>query len=204
MSLSAWFKSKTADKVLTPVRNHLTELIDSGSNVLEVGSGTGSFLIKASNKIERGLGIDTNEGMVEFSRKKSNELEIKNIEFISNNLDSLSTSFLKEFNISTSTLCIHEMSRNNAISTLELMGKYSNKVIVVDYGQPKSLWNKITLEMDEMISGHYLRFRDYRNNGYLPSLAKPSGLVVEKEISTQIDSIYIWVLKSRVAHNNGH
>ncbi|MFW2374659.1 MAG: class I SAM-dependent methyltransferase [Gammaproteobacteria bacterium] len=63
---SAWFKSTTADKVLSPVRQRLLEMIEPGSTVLDVGCGTGDLLFKASNKIKFDLGVDLDPVMVDL------------------------------------------------------------------------------------------------------------------------------------------
>ena len=197
VSFSAWLKSKTADKVLSPIRDRVFDLIDEGSQVLEVGCGTGDLLFRASNKIDYGLGVDLDQGMIEFANKRVEEEKVENIEFIEKDIKSLSDSLLRKFNISTSTLCFHEMREEDAISSLSLLAKHSSKVIIADYAPPNTVWGKVSIELDEMISGHYGKFKSYREKGGIPYLAKASGLKVVSEMGTPIDGILIWVLSGR-------
>ena len=57
---------------------------------------------------------------------------------------------------------------------------------------------RLLIQLDEMISGHYGRFKEYRNNGYLPGLASRAGLVVSEVNETPIDGILIWELRREI------
>jgi len=194
MNIKAWFKSKTADKVLLPVRELIIDLIDKESNVLEVGCGTGDLLFRASYKIKFGLGIDINQNMVDFANKKVRKYEYKNLEFISENITSHKNIKFKNIDLSTSTLCLHEMTEEEAISTLLLLKSYSSRIIIADYSVTKTVWGRISIEMDELISSHYCNFKNYLSRGGMPHLFKEVGLDVKSVIKTSIDGIEIWDL----------
>ena len=204
MNFIAWFKSKTADKVLFPVRNQIIELIESDSNVLEVGCGTGDLLFRMSNNIEYGLGVDLDPRMIDFAKNKIAKENVNNLAFIERDIQSLNNSLLSKFNISTSTLCFHEMSEKDAISSLSLLGNHTQKIIIADYAAPNTFWGKVSIEIDELISGHYNRFRHYRNKGRIPYLAKKAGLGIRAEIGTSIDGILIWILDGKNANGKAH
>jgi len=194
MNIKAWFKSKTADKVLSPARELIIDLIDKDSNVLEVGCGTGDLLFRASDKIKFGLGIDINQNMIDFANEKVKKYEYKNLEFISENITSYNNTKFKKFDVSTSTLCLHEMSEEEAISTLLLLKRYSTRIIIADYSITKTMWGKIFIEMDELISGHYSNFKNYMNSEGMLHLFKEVNLDVKSVIKTPIDGIEIWDL----------
>ena len=204
MNFKAWFKSKTADKVLSPVRDRVIDLIENGSNVLEIGCGTGDLLFRVSRKIGYGMGVDLDRKMIDFAKNKIKKENVNNLEFIESDIKSLNKSFLSKFNISTSTLCLHEMNEEDAISSLSLLGKYTQKIIIADYAVPNTFWGKVSIEIDEIISGHYGRFRSYRSKGRIPYLAKMAGLGIRSEVSTSIDGILIWILDGKNTHNKAH
>ncbi len=194
MSLSAWFKSKTADRVLLPVREKIGDLIEKDSRVLEVGCGTGDLLFRLSGKIEFGLGLDIDPGMIRFAHHRLSKEQVANLEFKAARLESLDRVFLGRFNIASSTLCLHEMETDDAVSVLSLLRKHVDKIVIADFDMPDSLWGKISIELDESISGHYRRFRKYRSSGGLPNLAARAGLDILSESRTTIDGVTVWQL----------
>lgn len=70
MEIKAWFKDKTADRVLAPVRNCISGFIEPYSNVLEAGCGTGHLLFMLQGKISSGVGVDIDQDMISFADKK--------------------------------------------------------------------------------------------------------------------------------------
>lgn len=197
MNFKAWFKSKTADKVLQSLREEIITLININSSVIEIGCGTGDLLFKLSDKIERGLGVDIDRSMIEFAKKKKDKLSFANLEFEKRDFSKSELDFTKKYDISTSTLCLHEMDSENAIKTLKTMAKISSKIIIADYSKPKSFLGKISLEFDEFISGHYSKFRKYRQKGGINYLCKCSNLMIISQIKSSIDGIQIWILSNQ-------
>lgn len=196
MNLKAWFKSNTADRVLSPLRELIIDFMDENSNVLEVGCGTGDLLFRAASKIRFGLGVDLDQHMIDFANERKQKEKCENLDFVSEDIRSLNNFGERRFDLSTSTLCIHEMREEDAISTLELLAKHSSRVIIADFGMPQTRWTKISIEFDEFISGHYSRFRHYRKIGGLPQLAKMAGLKIDGRTETPIDGIQIWHIGS--------
>jgi ubiquinone/menaquinone biosynthesis C-methylase UbiE len=203
LDIKAWFKSKTADKVLAPVREAIIGTLkhnrDSENDcvLLDLGCGTGDLLFKAQKSIQLGIGIDLDPSMIRFAEAKKQSLKANQLVFIHADINAYPE--LGQFNIttSTSTLCIHEMAESDAIHSLQSLAQYSTSILVADYAEAKSLWSKISIEFDEMISGHYSQFRKYRQNGYLPYLADKAKLEIDQVIETAIDGIFIWQLCPR-------
>jgi SAM-dependent methyltransferase len=194
MNIKAWFKSKTADKVLSPIREAIIGLVSDGDKLLDVGCGTGDLLFRASQKIGFGLGVDLETDMIKFANAKKQRTKINNLEFSSEDIKSHKQLADYNFDIATSTLCLHEMTTNDAINTLKLLADTAPRIIIADYTTPRSLLSKASIEFDEFISGHYSRFRAYRRYGYLPYLAEQAGATIENTRATTIDGISIWEL----------
>jgi len=194
MNFSAWFKSKTADKVLSPIRELIIDRIDENNEVLEIGCGTGDLLFRASGKIRFGLGVDLDQQMIDFAKNRKQKEEYENLEFVNEDIATSAVLATRRFDVSTSTLCLHEMSEQSAVDTLQLMEKHSSTLIIADYAVPGSIWGKFSIEFDEFISGHYRRFTQYRSKGGIPYLAKMANLDVRSVINTPIDGIRIWEL----------
>ena len=98
------------------------------------------------------------------------------------------------YDISTSTLCLHEMSQNKACELLKMMVENSKKVLIADYTEPKTLSGKLGIEFDEMLSGHYTNFKKYRKSGEISFYAEQVRARVHQVLPSSIDGISIWIL----------
>lgn len=70
MSVKVWLKSRVADRVLSPVREELIELIEPCATLLDIGSGTGDLIFRSAPKLAKGLGIDSDKGMINYAEEK--------------------------------------------------------------------------------------------------------------------------------------
>jgi len=192
MPLKVWIKAKFADKALASLRKELMLFFNQQDTVLDVGCGTGDLLMKASANIQLGVGIDLDQSMIDFANKQCQTSQVSNLHF--KWVDALSFQHTP-FDIATSTLCLHELPCELACELLSKMAELSNRVIIADYAQANGMLSKVSIELDEMISGHYSRFRAYRKYGGIQEYAKQCGLDVTRVVSSSIDGIHIWELK---------
>ncbi|GAB4349782.1 MAG: hypothetical protein Kow006_11880 [Gammaproteobacteria bacterium] len=195
--IKAWFKNKAADRVLAPVREAIVELIENGCGLLDVGCGTGDLLFRAKDKIRFGLGVDLDPAMIRFAEARKRSSGCDHLEFVHEDIRSYEKLSNHDIDVASSTLCLHEMREEDAVDTLKLLAALSSKILVADYTKPKLFWSRVFIELDEIISGHYGRFRQYRENGYLPYLAGRAGLMVVQAKETPIDGILLWELKGK-------
>lgn len=189
MNFKAWFKSNTADRVLLPLRMELVELIEPRCTLLEVGCGTGDLLFQAAGKIKSGHGIDIDRGMITHAESNRQKQKLDKLSFEC--IDALSMT-PRKFDISTSTLCLHELPRQKACALLKMMVDNSDRVLVADFTRAKSASGRLGIEFDELISGHYRNYRQYRRGGEIPSCAREIGATVHREIASVVDGISIW------------
>lgn len=193
MSFRAWFKNNTADRVLLPLRQELVELIEHDSTLLEVGCGTGDLLFQAAEKISYGHGVDLNQGMIKYAESKRQAHNLSNLSFEC--IDALAM-VPRKFDISTSTLCLHEMPEQQACALLKMMVDNSEMALVADFTEAKSALGRLSIEFDELLSGHYRNYRQYRRNGEIPSYAAKIGVSVHKEITSVVEGISIWLVSN--------
>jgi len=155
------------------------------------------LLFKAEKKIRFGLGVDLDPEMIRFANEKKGRVKSVKIKFVQANINTLEK--LSEFNIdiAMSTLCLHEMKEAEAVNTLISLASISTTMLIADYSIPRSFWGKASIELDELISGYYDRFRRYKKNGYFPYLANKAGLIISRTIETPIDGIIVWKLDTK-------
>lgn len=65
----------------------------------------------------------------------------------------------RKFDISTCTLCLHELPKQEACVLLKMMVDNSEMVLVVDLTEAKSVLGGLSIEFDELLSGHYRNYR---------------------------------------------
>lgn len=193
MNFKPWFKSKTADRLLLPLRKELLELIEHNSTLLEVGCGTGELLFQAASKISAGHGVDINQGMINYAEAKRQKHNLNNLSFEC--VDALAMT-PRKFDISTSTLCLHEMPEQQACAVLKIMVDNSEMVLVSDFTKAKSTLGRLSIEFDELLSGHYRNYKQYRRSGEIPAYAEKAGARVHKEITSAVDGISIWLVSN--------
>jgi ubiquinone/menaquinone biosynthesis C-methylase UbiE len=193
MNIKAWFKSNTADRVLLPLRKELVELIEHNSTLLEVGCGTGDLLFQAASKISIGHGVDIDLGMIKYAEAKRQKHKLNNLSFEC--VDALAMD-PRKFDVTTSTLCLHEMPEKQACALLKMMVDNSGMVLVADFTKAKSSLGRLSIEFDEFLSGHYGNYRRYRKSGEIPSYAEKIGAIVHKEITSVVEGISIWLVSN--------
>jgi len=194
MSLRVWIKSHAADRVLRPLRKELVDLIEADANVLEVGCGTGDLLFQAAHKLSAGYGVDIDQSMIEFAKQRKNKMHFDHLSFQCIYALKMPP---RQFDIATSTLCLHELPRPLACDLLRMMVESSKTVLIADYTKANSLMGKVAIEFDEMISGHYRNFKQYRRSGGIPAYAQAIGAQVRGEYESAIEGISIWRITAK-------
>ena len=193
MNLKVLVKSKGADRVLKPLREELTGLIPEEATVFEVGCGTGDLLLQSASKISSGLGVDIDPAMIKFAESRRNAMGFDHLNFECIDALTMAPQF---FDIATATLCLHELPMQKACDLLKMMVQNSNMVLVADFTAAKSIFGRISIECDELMSGHYRNYKRYREMGEVPFYAKKVGVKVYQEIPSTIDGISIWRIAS--------
>lgn len=191
MSFKVWLKSHAADKVLAPLRMELVDLIDQDATLFEVGCGTGDLIFQSAHKLACGYGIDLDCDMIEYAHSKKQDCGFEHISFECGNALAADPG---EYDISTSTLCLHEMNPEEACRLLRMMVAHSKKVLIADYTEAKSITGKLSIEIDELFSGHYGNFRCYRRGGEIAAYAAQIGASVSDVVQSSIDGISIWII----------
>ena len=192
MNFKVWLKRKAADRVLLPLRKELIDLIDHDSSILEVGCGTGDLLFQSASKVSFGYGVDMDQGMIQYAESKRQNNNLNHLAFEC--IDALQMS-PQYFDISTSTLCLHELPEQEACALLRMMVDNSKMVLVADYTGAKSTLGKLSIEFDELLSGHYRNYKHYRRSGEIPSYTEKIGATVQQEIASVIEGISIWLVQ---------
>jgi len=169
------------------INKQVSELIPGEARVLDVGCSKGDFLFEIYPKITYGLGIDINPKKIKSAQ--ANSYNYKSIEFIVGNLSKIELN--SHFDYSILKFVIHSIEYYEQIQLLKSVSKYSDNIIIVDFVPTNSLLSKCLINIDEVLAGHYSKFKKYLGKG-MEQLIKNSGLDIDKKINGIYDFYNIW------------
>jgi len=86
--------------------------------------------------------------------------------------------------------------QKQACSLLKMMVETSEMALIADFTEAQSTLGRLSIEFDELLSGHYRNYRQYRRNGEIPSYASKIGASVHKEITSVVEGISIWLVSN--------
>jgi ubiquinone/menaquinone biosynthesis C-methylase UbiE len=196
-----WYDGLFYDKLIAPNQDRMfgkiKDLIDPGSEILDVGCGTGRLEFFLSDKCRRITGIDLSEKNIKQAEKNLKNKKFNNISFKHTGFDSFIKKNSVTYDHAVMTYVIHEMPYEDRLSLLRGISRISKKIIVGDYlvPRPKGFWNVLN-EIVEFTAGkdHYNNFKSFvRHNGVM-GLLNETGLKVHKEIKNDPVTSHILVL----------
>ncbi|WP_347924310.1 class I SAM-dependent methyltransferase [Pontimicrobium sp. SW4] len=176
-------KGIIADKYLLPIREQIIDLILPNADVLDFGCGNGDLLFKLSHKIKEGIGFDNSKALISYAMKKKALNGISNIDF--KLIDLCKDSFPNRLvNYSIASLFLHVLSKNDAYFLLKQMINISEVTIVCGLSKPENLRQSFLLYMDQKFSGHYSKFKVYKENNYMEGLLESLSHICYESYST--------------------
>lgn len=180
------FLKNCRDKHLFGIRKQVYNLIDENSRVIDFGCGDGEMLRDLSSKISYGLGIDKNKKEIRFAKDVTAKHEIKNLEF---RVSDTKKNLRENFDYSILMFVLHSLDYNSQKKILDNARKNSNKLIIIDYENSYSLKEKLFVNVDEILAGHYRNFKDYLKRGRIEGLIEKDSF---KKFNTYKDYVKIW------------
>ena len=195
--LSLLLRDQLTDRVNSPIRRQLLSHIPDGATVLEIGCANGRLLIEAAARLHRGVGLDLDATMLATAEARARRAGASTLRFFCADAGRLAELGLGSFDIAIASLCLHAMDTATAIHVLKELGRHATKVLLVDFCYPPTIASRIAVHCDEILSGHYRRFLEYRATGGLPSHISAAGLYVRAEEAMQASYLRLWICGSR-------
>ncbi len=180
-----YYDGRIYERIIDPyfakIRDRISEIVPSGSKVLDVACGTGALCFRLAAKGCEVIGIELSLKMVERARLKQKQEKIENLQFIHGDATRLEKFPDKAFDVAIICFGLHEMAQDERRKVLLEMKRLAKRLILVDYAVPQS--RKIagvTCRFKEIVAGwsHFSRFREFYHLGGLNSLLKETGLKI--------------------------
>ncbi|MBA7628742.1 27-O-demethylrifamycin SV methyltransferase [subsurface metagenome] len=205
-----YYDGRIYERVIDPyfakVRDRISEIVPSGSRVLDVACGTGALCFKLATKGCEVIGIELSLKMVERAKLRQRQEKIENLQFIHGDATRLEKFSDKAFDIAIISFGLHEMTPDERRKILLEMKRVAKRLIIVDYAvpQPHRLAG-ITCRFKEIVAGwgHFSRFREFYRLGGLSFLLKEAGIEILDRERIKKETIEIVQVKNSVFHKGG-
>ena len=192
--MKGWLKSQTSDKYLIPVRDQMIQMLNPKDRVIDLGCGTGDFLIKAHSKIEFGLGVDGSKLLIKYAQDQARNLNIKNLRFEHRMIDHHFKPN-EHFTVATACLFFHVIPRNNALQVLQSMTSYADRIIICAFAPPGNKKQRLLMWLDQRFASHYRNYRAYCENGYMEGIIKKCQLSIDEITDTFDPTLKIYTFR---------
>lgn len=191
-----WIYRRFIDPSLGGIRRRIAKIIPEGSQVIDMGCGTGDQLLRIAHQISKGVCVELSETMINTGRRQAESQGVKNCEFVLADATSLSHLEDQSFDFAMSSMVIHEMPAEKRIPVLNEMKRLGKQIILVDWIHPQpSLWKAWGTHLIEFMAGweHYSGFRSFMKAEGMPKLIETVGMeIMETQITTK-GTIQLWV-----------
>ncbi|MFW9784840.1 MAG: corrinoid protein-associated methyltransferase CpaM, partial [Candidatus Heimdallarchaeota archaeon] len=134
---------------LPKIKRYISDnLISKNDTVLDIGMGTGTFLILCANKGAIATGIDNSEKMLEVAKRNIKQKRLtENIRVIKMSVIELDENFSeKSFDKITAILTFSELYQDEqdfCLKNINRILKDNGEFILVDEVKPRKIWKKI-------------------------------------------------------------
>lgn len=184
-----WYDGNFYDKIIAPNQDKMfsiiNNLIHEGSNVIDVGSGTGRLCFQLAGKCTKVTGVDLSSKNIFIANKTLSNLKYSNVNFIHADASRLTSQLELKYDYSIITYAIHEMRPEERISVINQLKIISDKIIIGEYAvQKKSKFWSLVNELVEFSAGidHYKNYKLFLRNGGVYPLVKQCGLKIISEV----------------------
>jgi len=193
------------DPLLTGVRKIIKDLIDPNSTVIDIGCGTGELVFYLSPQAKKVVGLDMNEGILKYSRRKKRRLQIGNVEFVSKDVNDSDFLSGTHYDYAVLSMVLHQFSLAEGNQVLNSARRVAKYIVMVDFSCPLP-GNAIGwgASLIERIAGgqHYMNFKDYqRHNGLNYFLDYHQLAIIESRVGGLGDIQIIKALAKKFQEN---
>lgn len=194
--ISLWIRNQLTDNALWPLREEVATFIPHGAEVVEVGCANGRFLFDIASQANRCFGLDLDDSMIRYATNLAAETNQPHLQF--KTVDALAA--LKQLpftpTVTVCSLCLHEMETTLSVPVMQGYAARSERLVIADLYEPDSWLQRGLLHVDEIMAGHYQRFKAYLRQGGMPGLLEQAQLDIIETHDSKIPGIKLWICRA--------
>ncbi|MEQ6166196.1 methyltransferase domain-containing protein [Ekhidna sp. MALMAid0563] len=171
----------------------MINILDPGARVIDLGCGSGDFLIRAHSKIESGFGVDGSKQLIKYAQNRTKDLNITNLTFEHRMIDQ---DFKPKAHFTHATACLlfHVLPQELAVQILKFSTTYCARLIICAFAPPENKKQQLLMWLDQRFTSHYRHYREYCQNGYMEGLIKKCQLHIDDIADTFDPTLKIYTL----------
>lgn len=184
-SLKGFLYQVTVDPLISKLHASVLPLIEPSQRVLDVACGTGTLSLSIAKRAKHVTGIDLSEDMIITAQRAARKTGAENTLFELRDASDLSNYRDKEFDVSVTSMAVHQFQADLAVKILKEMKRISGTVVIVDYNSlmPKGLSGSAARSIEGLAGGeHYRNFKAFMEKGGIRYFAAEAGLTLKSEI----------------------
>lgn len=182
------------DRALKQIRDIIVAQIKPGSNVIDIGCGTGSLVFALAKKCSFATGVELSTKMFEHAKRRQLANKIENTRFIHGDASNLPGFNDKQFDYATFSMAIHEMPPDLRTKVLMEAKRIAEKIIIADFAapMPHNVMGIIS-RIIEFSAGidHFRCFLNFQRNNGIGQLLSICRLSVYNELTVKSGAMKI-------------
>ena len=197
-NISHWYDGWFYNKFIAPNQDvtfvQIIEMIEEGSKVIDIGCGTGRFILQIADRVEKAVGIDLSIKNIDFANKLRNKRNNENTDFIYADALHLSELYNEKFDYAIVSYVIHEIDISKRTMLLNELRKIANNIVIADFAIPQPLNKRGLLNrIAEFFAGpeHFSNFLSFTKAGGIQGLVSEVNLKIIEERKDTNKTSYI-------------
>ncbi len=179
-----WFYSIFIDSDRSHLRNKILRFLEKDKTVLDIGCGTGGFVLKIAPCSKYVLGVDISESMIRTANRRKKKSGFTNIDFLIGNARELSHLIDQHFDYAVLSFFIHEVNPEYRLEILRQSKKCAEVLLIYDYHipLPRNI-SAVFVKAVEYFAGreHFKNFVDFSQNGGIRPLLNSIDLTIKDD-----------------------
>jgi ubiquinone/menaquinone biosynthesis C-methylase UbiE len=183
--LKARFYNLLIEPLVAGLKHAVVSRTINASKVIDIACGTGTLAFAIGERGSLVTALDLDSEMIAFAQERALEKGINNVRFVLGDASDLSLYQDNEFDVSVTSMAIHQFEEGLAVSILSEMKRISGKVVIADYNcpLPAGLSGKVASGIERLAGGdHYRNFRNYMQRGGLKWFTGSAGFEIRSEM----------------------
>lgn len=202
MAEGLWAYKILIDPLTKGIRREVMRMVQPGSSVLDIASGTGSLIFSLAPIASLAVGVDMNRQKVEMANRTAKKNKLGNLSFLEADASKISELFTAQsFDYAVMSLAIHQFPEPLRSNILLQAIKISKQLILADYSFPVPITpiGRLTKVIEKLAGEeHYSAYKSFLAAGGLPGVTETHNVTTLKTVTTGHGVFTIMLASSRL------